>query len=104
MTEALSNVGMSVGIIAFVWGVARSPNPLMDGLGIPSAAMLEIVIGAVDFDLTPGLESRSSCPEAISQAAKYWHEYYLDQEKEALSGFYYAPHDLMESGRKKKSG
>ena len=91
---------MIVRWLAFVWGVARTPNPLMDGMGIPSAAMLEIVIGAVDFDLTPGLESRSSCPEAISQAAKYWHEYYLDQKKPALSGFYYSPHDLMESPEK----
>ena len=62
--------------LAYAWGVARSSNPLMDGLGIPSAAMLETVFGAAGFDLTPGLESRSSCPEAIWQAAKWWHEYY----------------------------
>jgi hypothetical protein len=76
---------------ALAWlrlGVGRNGNPLLDGFGIPSAAMLEIVIGAAGFDLTPGLESRSSCPEAISQAAKYWHEYYEDQNKPALSGFY----------------
>lgn len=93
----LDGVDLIVRWLAFVWGVARSSNPLMDGMGIPSAAMLEIVIGAVDFDLTPGLESRSSCPEAISQAAKYWHEYYLDQKKDALSGFYYTSHHLLES-------
>ena len=28
------------------------------------------------FDLTPGLESRSSCPEAIWQAATWWHGFY----------------------------
>lgn len=81
--------------LAYVWGVGRSGNPLMDGFGIPSAAMLEIVIGANGFDLTPGLESRSSCPEAISQAAKYWHEYYEDQKKDPLSGFYYTSHHLL---------
>jgi hypothetical protein len=98
----LDGVDLIVRWLAFVWGVARSSNPIMDGMGIPSAAMLEIIIGTVGFDLTPGLESRSSCPEAISQAAKYWQEYYQDQQKAALSGFYYSPHDLLESAPKKK--
>jgi hypothetical protein len=98
----LDGVDLIIRWLAFVWGVARSSNPLMDGMGIPSAAMLEIVIGAVDFDLTPGLESRSSCPEAISQAAKYWHEYYLDQKKPALSGFYWVEHDLLKAEGKGK--
>jgi hypothetical protein len=90
----LDGVDLIVRWLAYVWGVGRSVNPLLDGFGIPSAAMLEIVIGAAGFDLTPGLESRSSCPEAISQAAKYWHEYYEDQQKTALSGFYYDHHHI----------
>jgi len=92
----LDGVDLIVRWLAFVWGVARSANPLLDGYGIPSAAMLEIVIGAAGFDLTPGLESRSSCPEAISQAAKYWHEYYTDQDKPPLTGSYYSPHQLLD--------
>lgn len=62
--------------LAFTWGVARTPNPLHENYGIPSACMLETVCAAEDFDLTPGLESRASCPEAIWSAAIYWHEYY----------------------------
>lgn len=90
----LDGVDLIVRWLAYVWGVGRNGNPLLDGFGIPSAAMLEIVVGAAGFDLTPGLESRSSCPEAISQAAKYWHEYYEDQQKTALSGFYDDRHHI----------
>ena len=91
----LDGVDLIVHWLAYVWGVARSPNPLFDGLGIPSAAMLEIVVGACGFDLTPGLESRSSCPEAIWQAATWWHEYYKDQNKPGLTGAYFTPHQIQ---------
>jgi len=80
--------------LAYLWGVARSPNPILEGMGIPSAAMLEVVIGASGFDLTPGLESRSSCPEAIWQAATWWHEYYEEQNKKCLTGAYFCPHEI----------
>jgi hypothetical protein len=80
--------------LAFTWGVARTPNPLLDGQGIPSAAMLEVVFGAAGFDLTPGLESRSSCPEAIWQAAKWWHEYYTRENRTGLRGAYCLGHLL----------
>lgn len=86
----LDAVDLMVHWLAYVWGVSRSANPILDGLGIPSAAMLEIVFGAAEFDLTPGLESRSSCPEAIWQAAKWWHEHYKDQNKPVISGSYWA--------------
>ncbi len=62
--------------LAFCWGVARSSNPLLENVGIPSSCMLETVFAAENFDLTPGLESRASCPEAIWSAALYWHEYF----------------------------
>ena len=65
--------------LAFVWGAGRAGNPLLEGYGVPSSAMLEIIFSALGHDLTPGLESRSSCPEAIWQAVKWWHHYY-DQE------------------------
>ena len=90
----LDGVDLIVNWLAYVWGVARSPNPLLDGLGIPSAAMLEIVMGATGVDLTPGLESRSSCPEAIWQAARWWHEYYKSQNKPGLTGAYWTPHSI----------
>lgn len=62
--------------LAYAWGVARTGNPLHENYGIPSAGLLETVCAAEDFELTPGLESRASCPEAIWAAALHWHEYF----------------------------
>jgi hypothetical protein len=90
----LEGVELIVRWLTYVWGVARASNPLLDGYGIPSAAMLEIAFGVAGYDLTPGLESRSSCPEAIWQAVKWWHEYYAQQKRPALSGAYYVGHIL----------
>jgi len=90
----LDAVDLIVHWLAYIWGVARSANPLLDGQGIPSSAMLEIVIGACGFDLTPGLESRSSCPEAIWQAARWWHEYYQGQDKPGLTGAFCTSHEI----------
>jgi hypothetical protein len=90
----LDAVDLVIRWLAYVWGVSRSGNPLLDGYGIPSAAMLEIVFGVVGYDLTPGLESRASCPEAIWQAAKWWHGYYEEQNRVALSGAFHVGHAL----------
>jgi hypothetical protein len=62
--------------LAFSWGVARTGNPLHENYGLPSAVMLETLCAAEGFDLTPGLESRASCPEAIWSAALHWHDYF----------------------------
>ena len=62
--------------LAFAWGVARTGNPLHENYGIPSAGMLEAVCAAEDFELTPGLESRASCPEAIWASALHWSDYF----------------------------
>lgn len=62
--------------LAFVWGSARTGNPLFDGVGLPSACLLESVAAACQFDLTPGLEARAACPEAIWTAARHWQSYY----------------------------
>jgi len=80
--------------LAYAWGIARTSNPLLENFGMPSAAMLEIIFGAAGFDLTPGLESRSSCPEAIWQAAKWWHQYYEDQKRSPITGAYHTEHVL----------
>lgn len=92
----LDAVDLVVRWLAYTWGVARSGNPLMDGLGIPSAAVLETVFGAAGFDLTPGLESRSSCPEAIWQAAKWWHQYYERDNRTCITGAYYNPDSIYD--------
>jgi hypothetical protein len=83
--------------LGYVWGVGRPVNPLLDGHGIPSAAMIEILTGAAGFDLTPGLESRASCPEAIWQAARWWHEYYEagdDTPDRRIHGAWHTEHFL----------
>jgi len=97
----LDAVDLVVRWLAYSWGVARSSNPLMDGLGIPSAAMLEAVFGAAGFDLTPGLESRSSCPEAIWQAAKWWYEYYQRDNLPGITGAYFNPDSIYDEPPKK---
>lgn len=75
--------------LAFLWGVGRTANPLLNGYGIPSAAMIEVILNAVGYDVTPGLESRASCPEAIWQAAKWWHPYYREQSPAPIEGAWY---------------
>jgi hypothetical protein len=62
--------------LAFAWGAGEGPNPLLAGQGVPSAAFVEAVFAMAGFELTPGLSSVSSCPEAIWQAARWWNEYY----------------------------
>ena len=65
------------GSAAFSGAWHATGNPLHDNYGLPSACMLEIVCAAEDFELTPGLESRVSCPEAIwASLLRHWHEYY----------------------------
>jgi hypothetical protein len=92
----LDSVALMIRWLGYCWGAANSSNPLFEGMGIPSAAMLDVVIGAAGFDLTPGLESRSSCPEAVWQAAKWWHEYYAKQGKPVITGAYCVDHRLMQ--------
>ncbi|HKR14904.1 MAG TPA: hypothetical protein VJT15_22765 [Pyrinomonadaceae bacterium] len=62
--------------LAYIWIAGKADNPLVDGLGLPSAAFVETVYGMAGIELTPGLASATSCPEAIWQAAKYWHDFY----------------------------
>jgi hypothetical protein len=57
---------------------------------------MEAAFAARGFDLTPGLESRSSCPEAIWQAATWWHGFYQrTQGGRAIKGVFCAQHDLV---------
>jgi hypothetical protein len=79
--------------LAFLWGVARTGNPLHENYGLPSACMLETVCAAENFDLTPGLESRVSCPEAIWGAALYWQDYFEQSSGRAPCGRFYHSHN-----------
>jgi hypothetical protein len=62
--------------LAYAWSVDRGGNPLLSGSGIPGAAFVEAAHSLSGVELTPGLSSSASCPEAIWQAVKWWHEYY----------------------------
>jgi hypothetical protein len=82
--------------LGYCWGVGVPSSPLADGIGVPGAALLEAAFAARGFDLTPGLESRSSCPEAIWQAATWWHGFYQrTQSGRAIKGAYCAKHELV---------
>ena len=83
--------------LAYCWGVGVPASPLAEGLGVPSAAVLEAAFAMRHFDLTPGLESRSSCPEAIWQAASWWHGFYKQRVEggRAIRGLFCAKHDLV---------
>jgi hypothetical protein len=67
---------MIVPWLAYVWDAGQPTNPLANSVGVPSAAFVEVAYGVAGVELTPGLSSASSCPEAIWQSAKWWHEFY----------------------------
>ncbi len=92
--NALDACELVVVWLAFVWGVGRTGNPLLDGHGIPSAAMVEAVVSDAGFELTPGLSSRSSCPEAIWQSARWWHEYHTAEKRKGITGAWCVEHKL----------
>jgi hypothetical protein len=62
--------------LGFVWGAGGEGNPLLSGNGHPSAAFVEAVHALADIELTPGLSSDASCPEAIWMSAMWWRRYY----------------------------
>jgi hypothetical protein len=68
--------------LAFAWGAGLPANPLLSATGVPSAVFVEAVFGALGQELTPGLATRSGCPEAIWQSARYWYLYYLGEAAE----------------------
>lgn len=62
--------------LRYVWCVGKQTNPLLDGEGLPSAVFAETLFGLAGVELTPGLATASTCPEAIWQAAKWWASFY----------------------------
>jgi hypothetical protein len=62
--------------LGYVWGTSQAANPLVAGQGLPSAVFVETVYGLAGIELTPGLSSSSSCPEAIWSSALWWHDFY----------------------------
>ena len=64
--------------LSAIWGVADLDAPLREGRGMPSAALVELAHAIAGIELTPGLESTASCPEAIWQGARWWTDYYRE--------------------------
>jgi hypothetical protein len=60
-------------------------NPLTNGKGLPGAVFAETAFGIGGIELTPGLASASSCPEAIWQSAKWWRAFYEETSKTKIS-------------------
>ncbi len=71
--------------LGFLWGVGQYGNPLLSGTGMPSAAFVEAVHALARIELTPGLSSSASCPEALWTSAKWWHGYYATTDDEKSS-------------------
>lgn len=74
--SSLDSGALIIEWLAFAWGSGQTGNPLLKEIGIPSAAFVESVFAIAGIELTPGLSSRASCPEAIWQSAKWWHKFY----------------------------
>ena len=68
--------------LGFIWGTREAANPLLAGIGLPSAAFVETAHALAEIELTPSLASTASCPEAIWQSARYWYEYYRTTARE----------------------
>ena len=75
--------------LAYGWGAGQTPNPLFAGRGIPSAVLVESLAAATGFDLTPGIDSRASCPEAVWQGAKWWYRLHDQVATRRLMGAYW---------------
>lgn len=108
MRHVVSGVDGLVAWLPYVWGATRASNPLLDEIGIPSAVMAEYALSGAGLDITPGLASRASCPEAIWQTMRWWHEYpgarggTHDVSDEAFterfSGSWTTPHSIVREG------
>jgi hypothetical protein len=68
--------------LAYLWGVGQQGNPLLAGVGMPSAAFVEAAHAMTQIELTPGLSSNASCPEALWTSAVWWHGYYETTAKD----------------------
>lgn len=73
--------GLILSWLGYVWCVGQKGNPLLDGEGLPSAVFAETLFGVSGIELTPGLSTPSTCPEAIWQAAKWWRSFYEEAVK-----------------------
>lgn len=72
---------------AFLWARGQRPNPLEEGIPVPSSSYLEMAFEAINLDLTPAASERNSAPEQLWNGAVWWHEAYREAGH-PISGFY----------------
>jgi hypothetical protein len=77
--------------LGFAWGAGQRGNPLLEGVGIPSASFVEAVYALSGIELTPSLSADASCPEAIWQSAKWWRDYYEKTRSASPAGIARVP-------------
>lgn len=70
--------------LAFVWGAGNAGNPLMQGIGFPSAMMLNQIFGSQGFDLAPGVNQGLSSPEAFWSGVNHWQDFYNKTQTNGL--------------------
>lgn len=83
--DQLSVPSLVVRWLSYIWAVDGDQNPLAGGIGTPSARWLENIFSSAGLELAPGLTSGASCPEAVWQAARWWHEFYAPPNENAAS-------------------
>lgn len=71
MLDALAHI---VQWLAFAWGTNGTPNPVHQGIGLPSASMVGVVCAAAQLDVAPGMPVKGACPEVLWSTVNYWHE------------------------------
>jgi hypothetical protein len=57
------------------------PNPLLDNVFMPCAALCEFGFEAAEIDLTPGASANNSCPELIWSTVTHWQQSLASQIK-----------------------
>ncbi len=62
--------------LGFLWGTQGTGHPLSAGVPVPSALFVDEALSRHGVEITPGLGERSTCPEAIWQAALWWTDFY----------------------------
>lgn len=93
--STLDLVELTLSWLAHAWGVGPAGNPLQQEQGVPAAAAAEALLNACGFDLSPGLTSRASSPEAIWQGSRWWWQYPgRETEPRDVKGSFFVAHVL----------
>lgn len=71
----------------YLWAFGERPNPLREGVPIPTSAYLEMVFEGLGIDLTPGTSERNSAPEHIWNGVRWWHQAFEAQNR-PVAGYY----------------